>query len=363
MRKLATVRQIDDIKPIPNADAIECAVLGGWEVVVKKGEFSPGEKVLYLEVDSWVPHELAPFLTKGTTPPIFDGVRGNRLRTIKLRGQISQGLVLPVAFADQAIKAYCAREQANLSELPCFIDGDFGEVLNIKKFEKAIPASIESAKGYFPAFIRKTDQERIQNLSSELAQWIADKVGWEISEKLDGSSMTVYRQEQSWDVALEGVCSRNLDLKEDPHNVFWAAAIRQQLIEKIRQIGRNLAFQGELCGPGIQGNRYAFDEPTFFLFDIFDIDKQQYLRPIERLKLAVEYDIRHVPIPIPVVDIAKPIQLPKDTTPSSLLQMAEKSSSAFYPIDREGLVFKSACGQHSFKAISNKFLLKESKNG
>jgi RNA ligase (TIGR02306 family) len=97
MRKLATIRVIDGIQPIQGADAIECAVVGGWKVVVKKGEFLVGESALYLEIDSWVPHELAPFLTKGDEAKEFEGVKGNRLRTVKLRGQISQGLLLPLA--------------------------------------------------------------------------------------------------------------------------------------------------------------------------------------------------------------------------------------------------------------------------
>ena len=96
MRKLATVQTISEIKTHPNADAIELAIIKGWQVVVKKGEFQPGDKVIYLEIDSWVPTEIAPFLTKNLVPREYDGVRGERLRTVKLRGEISQGLVLPL---------------------------------------------------------------------------------------------------------------------------------------------------------------------------------------------------------------------------------------------------------------------------
>ena len=96
MRKLATVRRIDDIRPIPDADAIECAVIGGWSVVIKKGEYREGDIAVYCEIDSWIPHELAPFLSKGQEPREFEGIRGERLRTVKLRGQVSQGLLLPL---------------------------------------------------------------------------------------------------------------------------------------------------------------------------------------------------------------------------------------------------------------------------
>ena len=94
MRKMATIRKIDSIRPIPGADAIECAIVGGWTCVVKKGEYTVGDLAVYLEIDSWVPTELAPFLSKGKEPRVFDGIKGERLRTVKLRGQLSQGLLL-----------------------------------------------------------------------------------------------------------------------------------------------------------------------------------------------------------------------------------------------------------------------------
>jgi RNA ligase (TIGR02306 family) len=95
MRKLASIRKIADIRPIPDADAIEVAVVDGWKVVVKKGEYSVGDLAVYLEIDAWVPHALAPFLSKGQEPREYNGVKGERLRTVKLRGQVSQGLLLP----------------------------------------------------------------------------------------------------------------------------------------------------------------------------------------------------------------------------------------------------------------------------
>ena len=96
MRKLATVRVIDAIRPIPDADAIECAIVGGWTVVVKRGEFAPGDIAVYCEIDSWIPTELAPFLSKGQEPREYEGVKGERLRTIRLRGTTSQGLLLKI---------------------------------------------------------------------------------------------------------------------------------------------------------------------------------------------------------------------------------------------------------------------------
>ena len=97
MRKLATIRCISAIHPIPDADAIEVAQVDNWKVVVKKGEYRVGDLVVYCEVDSWIPHELAPFLSKGQEPREYEGIKGERLRTVKLRGTTSQGLILPLS--------------------------------------------------------------------------------------------------------------------------------------------------------------------------------------------------------------------------------------------------------------------------
>ncbi len=101
MRTLASIQMISNIVDHPNADAIELATVRGWQVVVKKGDFKPGDKVIYLEIDSWVPTEIAPFLSKGQEPRIYEGVKGERLRTIRLRGAISQGLILPITVLEK----------------------------------------------------------------------------------------------------------------------------------------------------------------------------------------------------------------------------------------------------------------------
>ena len=97
MRKMARIVKIDAINPIPDADAIEVATVGGWKVVVKKGEYSVGQLAIYCEIDSFIPTTIASFLTKpGHTPKVYEGVEGERLRTVKLRRQLSQGLLLPL---------------------------------------------------------------------------------------------------------------------------------------------------------------------------------------------------------------------------------------------------------------------------
>lgn len=95
-RKLATVRVIDSIVPIEGADKIEKATIDGWSVVIQKGDYSVNQKVVFFEIDSWIPTELAPFLSKGKEPSEFEGVKGERLRTVRLHSQLSQGLILPL---------------------------------------------------------------------------------------------------------------------------------------------------------------------------------------------------------------------------------------------------------------------------
>jgi len=346
MRKLATIRKIDQIKPIPGADAIECAVVGGWTVVVKKSEFQAGQMAVYLEIDSWVPTELAPFLSKGSEPREFNGVKGERLRTAKLRGQVSQGLLIPIS------AVYGKIEPIDIQE-----GRDIGDLLGIQKWEAPVPAQLAGqVRGTFPSFISKTDQERIQNLTGELAVWSANKAfTWEITEKLDGSSMTVYVNGGD-----EGVCSRNLNLKQDETNSFWRVATGGGLIQKIRSTGRNLALQGELIGEGIQGNPYGIRGQEFHLFDIYDIDRSDYLSPAERRSVAESLGIKHVPLIAVehVIDGVGHLASILGTGVEGLLKMAEGKSFLNGKTEREGLVFKcNTFGGPTFKAISNKFLL------
>jgi RNA ligase (TIGR02306 family) len=341
MRQMATVRKIDEIRPIENADSIEAAVIGGWVVVVKKGEFKANELAVYLEIDSWVPHGLAPFLSRGNEPREFNGIKGERLRTVKLRGQISQGLLLPLTVLPHSLGFQYAKPDGAAN------GEDVSHWLGIQKWEAPIPAQLAGqVRGNFPSFIPKTDQERIQNCAKYINQWKENRVHWEITEKLDGSSMTVYVKGDNF-----GVCSRNLDLKEESSTAFWLTARKDSLIDKIQSTGRNLAFQGELIGNGIQKNPYDINGNEFYLFDIYDIDAAKYLLPDERQDLAKKLNVNHVPIigHAKFDDIADVF---------SLLQNAEGKSFLNSRTEREGFVYKSMVDETSFKCISNKFLLK-----
>jgi RNA ligase (TIGR02306 family) len=363
-RKLATIRRVAEIREIPGADSIEAVRVDGWWVVAKKGEYQVDKLAVYLEVDSWVPTELAPFLTKpGHTPKEFEGVKGERLRTIRLRGQLSQGLLLP--FEMPVIKDWCIAQLFDDSRTMVgtqYEGEDVTDVLGILKWEKPVNANLAGiARGNFPSFIPKTDQERIQNCTREFEQWKADGEAWEVTEKLDGSSMTVYYSQGETPMQdLAGVCSRNLDLEfvddRAGGNSFWNAAIENDLINKIMSTGRSLAIQGELIGEGIQGNSYKLTGQHFYCFDIFDIDKQEYLLPWQRWIMTDRLGINHVPI----VNLEYPIH--KEDTIEFLLHSAEGKSSVGAAPQREGLVFKSLNKPNvSFKAISNAWLLKNDK--
>lgn len=345
MRKLATIRKIDDIRPIEGADAIETAVIGGWAVVVKKNEYKVGDLAVYCEIDSWVPHDLAPFLSKGQEPREFNGVKGERLRTVKLRGQVSQGLLLPISMAVTAFVGSDLDEGQEFSE-EFLVGSDVSALLGVQKYEAPVPAQLAGdVRGAFPGFIPKTDQERIQNLTVELEEWKAEKISWEVTEKLDGTSMTVYVTNDD-----EGVCSRNLNLKENDTNTLWRVAKENGLIEKLRSTGRNLAVQGELVGEGIQKNMYKLKGQYFFLFDVYDIDRGRYLTPVERRNLAAELDIAHVPV-------LTENEVLEVCTVEHILKWAE-GKAGMGGAEREGIVFKCNEREVSFKAISNKFLLK-----
>lgn len=335
-RKMAKICEIDKILPIPDADAIEVAFVGGWAVVVKKGEFREGMRAVYCEIDSWIPHKLAPYLSKGKEPREFEGIQGERLRTIKLRGQLSQGLLLNLDHAIPWTNSY-------------HLDDDVSEVLGIVKWEKPMNAQLAGVcKGNFPSLIPKTDQERVQNLKKEIKAAFDSGLKFEVTEKLEGSSMTVYQMKGEF-----GVCSRNMDLKETEGNSFWSTARRDAIQEKMAGVDEywDFAIQGELVGPGIQGNIYKLSQPEFYVYDVYNIQAGEYLNPQDRERLVKRMGLKHVPIQWHSFDVAEDIE--------AIIAQADGRSWLNKDQDREGIVFKQVDGGMTFKAISNKYLLGE----
>lgn len=336
-RKMATIRRIDKIEPIPNADKIVLARVGGWQLVTAiTNGFKEGDLVVYCEIDSWIPTEVAPFLTKpGHAPKEFNGIKGEKLRTIRLRGQISQGLLLPLSV--------CSMIESELFE-----GLDVSVPLNIQKWEAPIPAQLAGTmKGNFPSQIPKTDQERIQNLSKEFYFWKESGFSWEVTEKLEGSSMTCYLID-----GVFGVCSRNIDLIRDEANSFWRQAIADDVEDKMKMVDEhwNFALQGELIGEGIQGNIYGLKGTYFYIYDVYDITNGKYLQPHDRRRMVSAMMLNHVPVLY--TDMVF-----EGKTPADIIAMADGKTD-LYPCDvlREGIVFKCNEFEPSFKAVSNLYL-------
>ena len=334
-RAMAWIVKIGSVKKHPDADALDICEVGGWCVVSQLGEYREGDRAIYCSIDSWIPHQLAPFLSRGSEPREYNGVAGERLRTVRLRGEISQGLLLPLK--------HLTNWGADLEE-----GTDVTAELGIQKWEAPIPAQLAGeVRGVFPSHTPRSDQERVQNLTREISEWAALGLTFEVSEKLDGASMTVYST-----AGDEGVCSRNLNLKPSDTNSFWRVAKREELLEKIA--GLNIALQGELIGEGIQGNIYGLKGQQFFVYDIYDIGAGRYYTPSERREFCRTAEIQHVPVLTGCAD--------KDLGTGSvaeILAWAEGKSALNAKTEREGIVFK--CNQDPsihFKAISNKFLIR-----
>lgn len=275
-RPLATIATIDDIIPIPGAEQIGLALIRGWKAIVRYDEFKKGDKCIFFEVDSLLPSSNPAFA--------FMSKYNYRVKTIKLKGVYSQGLV------------------GNLSLLP---NGNWkvgmgvDDILGIVKYEKPSANNGVGGQGSkgnpsnFPTFIPKTDEERIQNCEYVLKQY-ADLM-YVATEKLDGSSFTAYVKDGQF-----GVCSRNYDLdltNEDNHlnNVFVKTADRLMLKERMLGLGMNIAIQGEIIGPAIQENKYKLQSVNLYLFNAFDIDNSKYMSYSDMRDIARKLGLNTVP--------------------------------------------------------------------
>lgn len=358
MRKLVTVRKIIDIQLINGADRIEEVWVDGWSVVCQKGIHTVGDTVLYFELDSFLPESdkrFESFMKFGTRT--FDGVVGHRIKTVRLKGAYSQGIIMPLS---------------EFPEITSFEeDVDYSEVIGIVKWEA--PQERGEGMGYqgdkkgdFPWFIRKSDQERIQNLYGKLVPWLGDEefVG---TLKMDGSSHTTfYVNGDKYDNKGFGYCSRNQELKlpevlSDPNykleeqGKFFQGAFNSDLFKKVKDLhdkfGSYYAIQGELVGSGVQGNFEKFDTYQVFAYNIFDIEKQQYVdyKTFEVMAEAVKLQI------VPKVYDAQLI-LKRDL--KDILEMSNlgKVLNADYI---EGIVWKEVDGNCQWKGINNRYLEKQ----
>lgn len=344
MRQLATIRVINKLRAIEGADAILLAEIDGWQCIVKKDEFNEGDPCVYFEIDSLIPMRAELEHLRFRAFKRMGDKEGIRIKTIKLRGQLSQGIALP------------------LSMFPEITDHttDLDELLGVLKFELPIPTELAGqVRGNFPSDIPKTEQPRCQNIGYKILVENAES-RYEVSMKMNGTSFTAYTR-----AGLAGVCGRNWDLDmADPDNQ-GNSLIRMFIDSKLRDamlsLDRDFAVQGELMGPGIQQNYERFESHKLFVFDIFNITTGKHLPPAERHAIMEELWDRGVDRNMvqhaPILELGVTLADLCITDLPSLLLHAE-GPSVIHNV-REGEVFKRMDGEFSFKVISNKFLLKE----
>lgn len=348
MRKLVSICKVEKITPIIGADLIEAISIKGWIVVAQKGIHTVGDTVLYFEIDSFLPStdsRFESFMKFGTRT--FNGVVGHRVKTVRLRGVYSQGIIMPLV------------EFPEIVEL--IEDHDYSETVGVVKWERSEEIGmIGDAKGSFPSFLRKSDQERIQNLYGKLSNSSLATELFVGTMKMDGSSITVFHYPPDYqeDGCVTGYCSRNQQLKfpEEGQDAgkFYQGADKSGLFSKVTKLhelyGSYYAIQGELVGPGIQGNFEKFEQYQVFAYNIFDIQKQQYVDYSTFRDMSERLGLQICPVvyePTPI--LSQPLE--------TILTMADgKGVINSY---REGIVFKQLKGTAQFKAISNKYLAKE----
>lgn len=340
-RKLASVQRVLDVLPIDGADAIERVQINGWQCVVRKGAFAVGDRGVFFEIDAippdlpayrflWTPKTAAP--AAGTRPGSY------RIRTMKLRGCLSQGLFLSLS------------EAGLEGELP---DGlDVTERLGVAKYEPPMPSGMGDLRGPFPSVVPKTDEERVQSAPGVLDELRGHP--YVATLKCDGTSATYLIHP---DDGTFHACGRNWSITEGA-NLYWSVAKDLALEDRLRAEGGRYAVQGEVCGPGVQGNPLGLPRLALFVFSVYDLAEHRCLSHDEARAVINRLGLT----PVPVVEEGDGFA--HDL--ASILQLAEGK----YPgtkNEREGVVIRprgamrsaTLGGRLSFKAISNRYLLGE----
>ena len=332
MRSLVTIQRVKKITPIPESDFLETAHIMGWQCVVKKGEFQEQDLGVYFEVDSFLPEiPRYEFLRASSYRDNEDNGKGFRIRTMRMRGQLSQGLFLPFD---------------NFPELAQCKEGeDVTEILQVKKWyipEMSTPGG--TIIGDRPHGIPASDEIRIQS-ALELLEQLQGK-SYYITTKLDGTSGIVYYIDGKF-----GCCSRNKEIKDEETSLYWTPVYKYGLKEKLPALGKNIVLTGEICGPGIQKNRLRLQSVEWSVFDVKDWDSGKYFPYDEACEICTK-------LGVPVV----PLEERGDSFSYSLETLLEKAKGK-YPsgLDKEGIVIRSTQAPKaiSFKVLNNDALLKE----
>lgn len=388
MRKLAYIAEVSSVEPIEGADRLEQVMLKGhgWKIVTAKGDFSVGDLGVMFEIDSFLDSndERYAFL-KDRCLRKFVSKSGNvlregiRIKTIKLRGVISQGLLMPIDKFPEIKSRISVFEGEDFLILdpekdgednPCveLVGADVTKLLKVEHYDEVKEqlqpqtgnALSADALGNFPsAYIPKTDEERIQNLGD----WFEKMKGrrWQVSIKADGSSCTIAFSPTIDFDNPNIVCSRNLRLKRETASgtipVYWQVAEKYNILGKLSELllaGKEYAMQGECVGPGVNGDRNKEQEYIFKCFRIWDIKKQEFLNPNEVAELCKELDIPHVEVQTTDFPFFDNI-----TTMDDALKFAEGKTKEGN--EREGVVLKTCDNgpYASFKIVSNRYLMKQ----
>lgn len=255
--KLTEVTKILELNPINGADRIERAKVLGWDVVVRKGLHQVGDTVIFVFPDTNIPKK---FLDES-----YEGEEKVRLKTVKMKGQYSAGLILPLSVLGWSV-------------LVPTIGDDVSGLLNIEKWEAPISPQLAGiALGGFPSIVSKTDEDNYRSNPEAIKELQDDRFKDQVfyaTTKYDGSSAT-YILDPNGDTFR--VCSRNLELKKASNNTLWKMADKYKIEETLRLFGKHYAIQGEIVGEGIQSNPIKLTGQHFHVFLIKDLNTNTWL--------------------------------------------------------------------------------------
>ena len=271
MACLARIERVVRIEPIAGADAIELAHIRGWQTVVRKGEFREGDAGVFFQVDSILPVEPRyEFLRRSCYKKWEDGTEGFRLRSARLRGALSQGVLMPLA----AFPELAGTEEADLTER-----------LGVRKYEPPIPVQMAGdALPSHPKFLKYRDLERLQNHPTLFRP--DERVV--VLEKVHGTNARF--------AVLDGeFCVGGHHYRFDPEggSIFAVVARAEELRRKIERLAPGLVFFGEVYGRKIQSWGYGLMTPSVVFYDIYGAGG--YLSWEECARRFREADVAFVP--------------------------------------------------------------------
>ncbi len=344
MRKLASIQRVWKIEPIEGADKIELACVLGWTCVVNKGSFKAMDLGVYFEIDSFLPIRPEYEFLRGNSYKKTDVMgEGFRLKTMRFRGQISQGLLLPLSVFPEIPK-------------DADVGRDVTKILGVRKWEIEQKVTTGgTAIGELPASIPHSDETRVQACPSLIQAF--GNAEYYISTKMDGSSHSVGIDEDGFHVT-----GHNFEYKDDGKCAFWDYVKSKNIPESLSKFFvdeglKSITVQGEFCGPGIQSNRLRLIKPAWYVFTVMENGKRVGLSRMREICKALDLET------VPIEEVGTGLK-EKYPDVGALLERADGD----YPNGgkKEGIVIRTTepmyhpltDGYLSMKVVSNKYLLK-----